>query len=80
MYKFDEFKRDIAIGREIEFKFKSNKYSISKIKNGWVFTKFNDIENNIVFKDLDGIDLISIDGQSIRDIFDKNTIEELTVF
>ncbi|WP_232699689.1 hypothetical protein [Brevibacillus daliensis] len=80
MYNFEELKSDIALGREVEFQYKGEKYSITFSSNGWCFTKFYENENQIIFDEIEKINKILINGKSLRDIFDKNELEDLTIY
>lgn len=80
MYSFENLKKDIFSGREVEFIYKDNKYSISSTRDGKVFTKFNNSDNDVVFNDQNDFEILSIDNRLLKDIFNNNEIKDLIIF
>lgn len=50
-YTTEDLERDLSIGREIEFTYQNEKYSISRIDSGFSFTRFYDPSSIQNFKD-----------------------------
>ncbi|MFI8714454.1 hypothetical protein [Brevibacillus brevis] len=78
-YTFDQFKQDLFEGREVEFKYKGDDFSITKTKNGICFCKF--YEDDICFPNpQELINNVKIEGKSLEVIFSLNEFELETLF
>ncbi|AYK05300.1 hypothetical protein GOP56_20075 [Brevibacillus sp. 7WMA2] len=70
-YTYKQFKSDLLDGREVEFKYKGDDYSITNTKNGFCFCKF--YEDSVCFTTpQELIDKVRIDGKSFEEIFNLN--------
>lgn len=77
-YTFEKMLEDLAIGHEVEFKYKGEKYSISTNKDGWYLTKYSDWENYQSFKTyMDLINRSNIDNKKIKDIWKDVKVESV---
>jgi hypothetical protein len=73
-YSYDKLKEELAIGIEIVFVYRNEKYSISHNREGWYLTKFTDSENYHAFSDWEELLLQSrVDGKSLKEIWSQVT-------
>ena len=78
-YDYNNLKEDILIGREIEFSYNGNKYSISNNKKGFFLTKFE--EDYSTFNTIEELlDKATIDGIKLDEIFKSGNVKDITIF
>lgn len=70
-YTYKQLEDDLAIGLEVHFSYKDEKYSISNNEGGWYLTKYSDPDNYQTFSRYyellkNGI----IDGKSLSEVWD----------
>ncbi len=70
-YSYDDLVDDLILGQEVEFRYKSDKYSISVNEKGWYLTRYG-FEKYESFNDIwDLLENARIDSMSLRSIWDK---------
>lgn len=80
-YTFPEFQQNILHGREVEFKFESNMYSITNTPSGFCFAKFHDADSVECFEHASELlEKVRINGKTFEEIFDQNAFELITLF
>jgi hypothetical protein len=76
VYSFDELKKDLDIGHEVEFYYHEDRYSISCNKEGWYLTKFYDSESHQAFNTHEELlENGKINSESLREIWDDVRID-----
>ena len=83
MYTFEQLKKDLLAGREIEFKYNGNLYSLTNSFEGWALCinselighHFKDINHLITF-----IAQVKIDGVYLKELIDLNKYEQNTLY
>ncbi|QIB26862.1 hypothetical protein [Caloranaerobacter azorensis] len=82
MYSFKDLKKDLLVGREIEFKYNGELYSISNSSKGWALCHNNAIIGNY-FEDINYlinyIEQVKIGNKYFREIFEQNEYESLYI-
>jgi hypothetical protein len=73
---FTEINNELKLGRELEFTYSNQQYSITNNPNGWLFSKDESFFNNL--QDL--LDQCKIDGHSIEYLFNSQLVEDFTIF
>ena len=76
-YSYEELKRDLKVGHEVEFYYQNHKYSISNNKDGWYLTKYFD-ENDQSFKTSQ--ELLKngrIDSKTLEEIWNEVKVETI---
>lgn len=89
MYNFDMLSKELEVGREIEFEYNKNQYSITNSTDGYWYFYCDSTKKELLkiceFDDkqklIKTMAEYKINGTSIRDIFDlfKYNIESLTI-
>lgn len=83
MYNYENLKKDLLIGREIEFKYNGKLYSLSNSPKGWSLCRDNEVIGNI-FKEIQQfikfLDAVKLDEMSLKEIVDLNNYEEKTLY
>jgi len=78
-YCYEELVEDLSRGHEIEFSYHGEKYSISRNKDGWYLTKYNDENAQQTFKESDELlKKAKIGSKNIYLIW--NEVEDISVF
>lgn len=76
-YKYAELKSDLLMGREVEFYYKDDKYSISNNKEGWYLTKFYSGKDQ-AFKTVEELlEYGRIDSKKIEEIWEKVKVDTI---
>lgn len=83
MYTFKQLKKDLLVGREIEFKYNGNLYSLTNSSKGWALCCNNELIGNY-FKDIKHliffIDQVKIDNMYLKELIDLNKYEQKTLY
>ncbi len=76
-YRFEELKKDLSTGREVEFQYKGNKYSISHNKEGWYLTRFGDDTEQSFANSNDLLKYGTIEAKTLNEIWDEVIVESI---
>lgn len=79
-YTYQEFTQDILQGREIEFKFENNMYSITNTKSGFCFAQFHSDTDECFENASDLLQNVKINDKTFEEIFDQNAFQLITLF
>ncbi|MEK5417229.1 hypothetical protein BSK49_16410 [Paenibacillus odorifer] len=80
-YGITDLESDLSIGREIEFTFENERYSISRVSTGFSFTKYN--EPSTMQNYTDHTELLGnakIGNELLTDIFKERRIKIEVIF
>jgi hypothetical protein len=80
-YDLTDLEKDLSIGREIEFTFENERYSISRISTGFSFTKSYDsstVQNYSNHKEL--LKNATIGDELLADIFKQRKMKIEVIF
>lgn len=76
-YSFEEFKKDIFLGREIEFIYKNIMYFITHNERNWLLIKTDDKTSQCYIDPDDLIENARIDSMSLYEIWSKIEIDTI---
>jgi hypothetical protein len=76
-YSFDELKKDLEIGHEVEFYYLDGKYSISSNKDGWYLTRFEDGSYQSYKNPDELLEYATINSSKFKDIWDNVVIDSV---
>lgn len=75
-YSYEEFLKDLNMGREIHFIFKDENYYIGRGTGQFMFWKFDDSSSEIIGEDVEDLfRKVNIDGKLIKEVWDLIQID-----
>jgi hypothetical protein len=73
---YDDLRRDVQIGHEIEFVYKSRRFSITQAQTGWVLSEFQgSFQTFTTYNEL--LEHGRIDGHCLADIWGSVVVETI---
>ncbi len=73
---YEEFEAEIRLGREVEFIFRDDRYSITNTPEGWQFMKYYDYDTLQVYDDEeDFLQNANINSKPLKEIWNEIKID-----
>ncbi|MFM1652562.1 hypothetical protein ACI7RC_10740 [Brevibacillus sp. B_LB10_24] len=75
-YSYEDFEADIKLGREVEFIYMNNRYSITNTQEGWQFMKYYDYDTLQVFEnEEDLLKNANINSKPLKELWNDISID-----
>jgi|GEM_PF-1022921 hypothetical protein len=80
VYNYNDFAGDLMLGHEIMFSYQDNDYSIIQSPDGWYFKNISDEAHQTYSSPQNLMDGVTINNQSLRDVFNSGEVNNVSVY